>query len=59
MTSDDGVRVSVVLPRDLVAALDHLADANHRSRAGEIRHVLQQHADRHAPANRGGARDGD
>lgn len=46
--ADDDVRISLVLPRELVAALDQIATGNHRSRAGEIRHTLQQHANQHA-----------
>jgi len=55
--ADDDVRISLVLPSKLVAALDQIASGNHRSRAGEIRHTLQQHADQHA-SQTGGDHDG-
>lgn len=55
------VRISMVLPRDLVAALDIIASTHHRSRAGEIRHALQRHADQHGTADQlpEGGRDDD
>jgi hypothetical protein len=58
--AENDVRISLVLPRELVASLDQIATGNHRSRAGEIRHLLQRHADRHADQHAdqaGGAHD--
>lgn len=52
-SEDEDVRISLVLPRDLLTAVDQLAAVEQRSRAGEIRRALQRHVDNHSASTRG------
>lgn len=40
--SDEEIKISLNLPQDLVRRLDKEADEEHRSRTGQVEHILRK-----------------